>query len=424
MQESRTITFEPIKRYEYSELTVRLSCLLYTRMSCGLRQIVKALKVINEIFEGILGKIPCYNTIDNWVKKCGLKSYEASGTALSNTDYAEIVDESMMIGEEKLLLTVGVPASHQDHPLKSEDAQILDIAVAKSWNGENIGKQLKKAAKKVGHSPNYVISDNASIMAKGVRDANLKHQRDISHSLGMYLERIYKNQADFKNYVKIMSEAKAKYNMTNVAYLLPPRQRTISRFINLSGWVKWSSQMLSIYHSLSVKEKEVYSFIPANGSLIDELLDVIKCIETIEYICKQKGLSEKSVHECQKTLEASLYKGNQRMIKLGEYIQVFLREESKLLIDKSIPHNNSSDIIESLFGKYKERKSPNKLYGVTSHILFIPLYTRLVDVKYAKNFNFKTTLEEMRINKLKDWSKENLSPNLVSMRTQVLQKAG
>ena len=38
--------------------------------------------------------------------------------------------------------------------------------------------------------------------------------------------------------------------------------------------------------------------------------------------------------------------------------------------------------------------------------------------------NFKTTLEEMSINKLKDWSKENLSPNLVSMRTQVLQKVG
>lgn len=424
MQGSRTITIKPIERYEYSELTVRLSCLLYTRMSCGLRQIVKALKVINEVFDGILGKIPCYNTIDNWVKKCGLKSYEASGTALGNTDYAEIVDESMMIGEEKLLLTVGVPASHQKRPLKSEDAQILDIAVAKSWNGENVGKQLKKAAEKVGHPPNYVISDNASIMNKGVRKVNLKHHHDISHSLGMYLERTYKDQTDFKNYVKMMSKAKAKYNMTNVAYLLPPTQRTISRFINLSDWVKWSSQMLSIYHSLSSREKEVFSFIPANGSLIDELLDVIKCIEAIEYICKQKGLSEKSVRECQKTLELSLYNGNQRMIELGKYIQAFLREESKLLINKSIAHNNSSDIIESLFGKYKERKSPNKLYGVTSYILFMPLYTRLSNVKNAKCFNFKTTLEEMRINKLKEWRIENTSPNLVSKRTQVLQKAG
>jgi hypothetical protein len=87
-------------------------------------------------------------------------------------------------------------------------------------------------------------------------------------------------------------------------------------------------------------------------------------------------------------------------------------------------HNNSSDIIESLFGKYKESKSPNKLYGVTSHILLIPLYTSLMRAKDTKNFNFKTILEEMKIKKLRDWSKENLSPNLVSKRTRYLQKAG
>ncbi|MDA3853078.1 MAG: hypothetical protein PF444_02390 [Bacteroidales bacterium] len=283
-------------------------------MNCGLRQVVNALNVVNEVFEGVLGDIPCHNTIDNWVKKCGLKSYEESGKALRDSNYAEIVDESMMIGEEKLLLTIGVPASHRERPLKSEDVHVLDMAVTKSWNGENVGKHLKKAAKKVGHSPDYVITDNASIMTKGVREAKMKHQHDISHSLGMYLERTYKDQADFKNYIKLMSQAKAKYNMTKVAYLLPPTQRTIARFINLSGWVKWSSKMLSIYHSLSTKEKEAFSFIPANASLIDELLDVIKCIEEIEYICKQKGLSKKSVHECQNTLRGSLFKGNLRMI--------------------------------------------------------------------------------------------------------------
>ena len=393
-------------------------------MSCGLRQVVNALGVINEVFEDVLGKIPCYNTVDNWVKKCGLKTYEESGRVFKDINYAEIVDESMMIGEEKLLLTIGVPASHQKRPLKSDDVQILDIAVSKSWNGEAVGKQLKKAAQKVGHLPEYVISDNASIMTKGVREAKMKHQRDISHSLGMYLERIYKNQDDFKNYIKLMSEAKAKFNMTKVAYLLPPTQRTIARFINLSAWVKWSSKMLGIYHTLSIKEKQVFAFIPANASLIDELLDVMRCIEEIEHICKQKGLSKKAIAECQKALINRLFKGNLRMVKLAEYIKEFLKEESKILTNKSIVHNNSSDIIESLFGKYKDSKSPNKLYGVTSHILFMPLYTRLTNSKNAKTFNFKTTLEEMKIEKLKKWSSENLSPNLVSKRTRYLQKAG
>lgn len=398
--------------------------MLYTRTNCGFRHIVKALEVINEVFEGVLGDTPCHNTISNWVKKCGLNVYESSGDMMRNANYAAIVDESMMIGEEKLLFTVGVPALHQERPLRSDDVQILDIAVAKSWNGEGIKRHLEIVAAKVGHPPDYVISDNASIMKKGISESKIKHQRDISHSLGMYLERAYKKEADFNGYIKLMSQAKAKYNMTKFAYLLPPTQRTIARFINLSSWVKWSSNMLSNYHSMNEEEKDVFSFIPANSSLIDELNEVVKCIEEIEYTCKQKGLSEKSIYECQRVMKMSLFKGNVRMIKLGEKINTFLKEEAKLLSEELPVHNNSSDIIESLFGKYKERKSPNKLYGVTSQVLFIPLYTRLLNPKTANDFNFKTVLEDMKMDQIKDWSNKNLTPNLMTKRTQFLQKAG
>ena len=179
------------------------------------------------------------------MKKCGLKVYEESGDSLQDTKYAQIVDESMMIGSEKLLLTLGVPAEHKGRPLNCNDVNILDIAVADSWNGEAVGTQLKTASEKVGHNPLYVISD-ASIMKKGIRCAGLSHQSDISHSLGMFLERMYKNAPDFKNYIKSMTEPKFKYNMKKIAYLLPPKQRTIARFLNLSQWVKWSSKMLDV----------------------------------------------------------------------------------------------------------------------------------------------------------------------------------
>lgn len=157
--------------------------MLYARTNCGFRQTIKVLEVINEVFDGLLGDIPCHNTISNWIKKCGLNIYENSGDIMGNSNYAVIVDESMMIGEEKLLLTVGVPALHKNRPLRCDDAEILDIAVAKSWNGEGIKRHLEIAANKVGHSPDYVISDNASILKKGIREAKIKHQRDISHSL-------------------------------------------------------------------------------------------------------------------------------------------------------------------------------------------------------------------------------------------------
>lgn len=395
---------------------------MYTRINCGLRQVAKILDVINDVFDGLLGKTPSHTTIDNWVRKCGLNVYEKSGESLKDTEHAQIVDESMMIGSEKLLLTLGVPAEHKGRPLNSNDVNILDIAVADSWNGEAVAKQLKTASKKVGQDPLYVISDNASIMKKGIRCAEFKHQRDISHSLGMYLERTYKNELDFKNYVKLMTAPKFKYNMKKIAYLLPPRQRTISRFLNISEWVKWSSKMLDVYHTLQAEERKVFSFVPANASLIDELSEVTKCIRSIETLCKNKGLSKETVDKCQQEIKRHLLCGNTRMIQLGETIINFLMEEVKVIED-NITHNNSSDIIESLFGKYKARKSPNKLNGVTSHILFMPIYTALSKGNQSK-FNFKKALEDTRMKQLKVWEKENLTPNLMQLRINCLKKAG
>ena len=49
--------------------------MLYTRVNCGLRQVVDTLNVLNDIFEGLLGIIPCYNTIENWMIKCGLQMH-------------------------------------------------------------------------------------------------------------------------------------------------------------------------------------------------------------------------------------------------------------------------------------------------------------------------------------------------------------
>jgi len=397
--------------------------MLYTRVNCGLRSVVDILDIINETLDGIIGSIPCYNTIENWVKKCGLEVYETSGVPLQDIEYAGVIDESMMIGSEKLLLTLGVPAEHQGRPLNCSDVCVLDIAIADSWNGEGVAAQLGKASEKVGHNPKYIISDNASIMNKGVRCAHMSHQHDISHSLGMYLERAYKEQSDFKEYVKVMTESKFKYNMKKVAYLLPPTQRTIARFINLSSWVKWSSKMLDIYHSLTEDERRVFSFIPANASLIDELSDVSRSVERIEYICKHNGLSKTTLCKCQNEIEKYLLCGNLRMIELGKCIVEFLQKEVMLIKSNTAAHNNSSDIIESIFGRYKARKSTNKLNGVTSYVLFVPIYARLINKEQTQRFDFKAALEENLIEDIDTWTKKNLTPNLVQLRLKKFKNA-
>lgn len=385
-----------------------------------MRQVVNILHIINDAFDGVLGKIPSHNSIENWVKKCGLSVYEEESQKLQSTSYAQIVDESMMIGSEKLLLTLSIPAQHQGRSLDYNDVTFLDIAVAESWNGEKIGAQLKAASDKVGSKPEYIISDNASVMAKGVRCTGINHVKDISHSLAMFMERAYKNEVDFKEYLKLMTEPKFKYNMKKIAYLLPPTQRTDSRFLNVREWINWSSKMLKKYHILSEEERRVFSFVPLNASLIEELSEVGECVNTIESICKKRGLSKQTEYKCKQAIKKYLFSGNERMRKLGESIYKFLTEQTEQ-IPEGMTYNNSSDIIESIFGKYKARKSLNKLNGVTSYILFLPICAKLSSASKERVYDFKHALESKKMKHLEEWRKNNLTQNLAQLRTNRLK---
>ena len=391
-------------------------------MNCGFRQVVNVLEIINEEFSNVFDEIPCHNTIENWVKKCGLDLYKTSGDKLKDSKYAQIVDESMMIGNEKLLLTLGVPAEHVGRPLNFNDVKILDMAVANSWNGEGVSRQLETAARKVGHDPEYVISDNASVMNKGIRCANFKHQHDISHSLGMFLERTYKNDLEFIDYCKLMTAPKFKYNMTKIAYLLPPKQRTVARFMNMKDWVVWSFKILKAYNGLSDEERKIFSFVPAKAPFIDELMKVQRCINKIEKMCKDKGLSKETGMKCRQEVMDCLLKGNQRMKSLGVQICDFLTKEVEAVEEGAI-HNNSSDIIESIFGKYKTRKSPNKLNGVTPFILFLPLHAALSGKTKKEKYDFKSALENTLVKDINVWADKNLTPNLIQSRINKLNKA-
>lgn len=163
------------------------------------------LDIINEVFNGILGEVPYYNTIDNWVKKCGLDVYNNAGTTISNKPYAEIVDESMMVGSNKLLLTLGVPADHMGRPLKHEDVSVLDMCVDKSFNGERVRERLDASAQTVGHDPR--ILPNKCLMSNWVSRAD--RMLEVYHSLSQEEKEVFvfapSNTSLIKELAKVMS---------------------------------------------------------------------------------------------------------------------------------------------------------------------------------------------------------------------------
>lgn len=93
-----------------------------------------------------------------------------------------------------------------------------------------------------------------------------------------------------------------------------------------------------------------------------------------------------------------------------EIIEYFKKQEA-ILVDARQNHNISSDIIESNFGIYKEKKSPNKLYGITPFVLFISLHAKLANESVTKIFNFKEQLCDIKLKDIDAFAIEHMSKN-------------
>lgn len=368
----------------------------------------------------VFGDVPAYTTIGYWAQGLGLSVYKEACNLLKGKRYVLIVDESMMIGSEKMLLILAAPADCTG-ALAERDVSVVDISIAKSWNGTTIKNVLKNVAEKIGHAPEYVISDNGSTMCKAIREAGYNHHLDISHSLGMFLERVYKKEPDFQELSSKVQMARLKYNMQDVAYIQPPSQRSIARFMNMSKWIDWINRMQYVYDTLQKDIKSIYSFIPQNASLVDELSETMKCITLIEKDIKNNGWSHKTSHRCKQLVKNRLMVGNERQRKVGSFILAYLENEMSFVGEEET-HNASSDPVESAFGVAKARMSDDKLAGVTPIILMIPLRFNLADKNRRTNFKFKERLEQGRHRHIKEWTDENLSPNLVIKRINTLGK--
>lgn len=231
-----------------------------------------------------------------------------------------------------MILSLGVQANKtKQDPLKRSDISVLGIDVSSTWNSKKIGQVLERTTKKVGKPPLYVISDNDSKLKKAIGDASYTHIPDIGHTMAMFVERIYKNEPDFKSYTQEVSQVKIREVMRNTSYLLPPRQRTIARFLNISPTINWSKKIESNFGLLTDQEQLTFGFVNNYTSLIHELDCVFDYINyVLEYI-KTKGLSQANIKHALGMFSKKLTFKSPRINRLKSFIEDYLSSKRVVL---------------------------------------------------------------------------------------------
>lgn len=393
---SNVLSDQEISRHHYQQGIIELCISLIGICGLGLRQTVRVVKYLNSFFSLGLESIPSHTNIKNWVEKAGYSVYLESELQQTEQPYAVVIDESIQIGSEKLLMTLGLKADKStESALKVSDVEILDLSVAKSWNGLRICQRLSGIAQKLRRFPSYVISDNGSIMNKGIRECSLVHIRDVGHSLAMFLERQYKNLPAFKSLMKDLCGVKCREILRPVSYLLPPKQRSIARFMNLTACLEWAQKIRTSFEKLSPGEQQVFKFIENHRAITDELNEIILIFNKISKLLKTKGLSKKTARICRKKLKPLFKSPSARISEAAKQCDKYLEEEVGKLPHKNDVWHISSDIIETVFGIYKQRKSPNTLTGVTSYVFLLPLLTKSDPESCRMNMDVKKAMEKI-----------------------------
>ena len=394
--------------------------LLYVYSGNSLRAVVKSMEVFNFVFPFLGLDVPSYVTVRDWVLKAGLDTYANRCKGLPvDVAYAVVMDESITIAEHKIFLSLKTSAQHPGKPLAHSDVEVVDIHVASSHTASDVENALKRVTQTVGHAPEYAVTDNGTPLAKGLKNAGLDRHRDISHTFGTFLKAVYDRDEEYISLTKAIGGSR-HFALTDVDYLMPCKMRALARYMNMFGCAHWGKDMMDAWDKLSKKERKMYSFVWKHGSLVEELEEVAKCFEKVLSICKSKGLSHTTAKECTAIIKRSLMGQGSRLTRLAEMMLGYFREEISLLKTEKDVHNVSSDIIESSFGYFKERKSDNRMYGVTGLVMILPLHTKIGTLESARNFDFKGCLERTHFADLEEWRKHNLPENLASKRARIL----
>ncbi len=357
-------------------------------------------------------RTPSHTTVMNWVHKIGL--YQLTRKKKKADDWVILLDHSIQLGREKLFVVLGIRESEIDftRPLRFQDLVPLLLVAKAKWNLEEARDCLLEVKAEVGNII-YAVGDYGGDIKKGLELAEIKHVHDLGHRIALILQKIYKKNEIFQEFMRELAQMNKKLAQTEFAFIIPPKRKEKSRFQNIGKIITWAIKVLKRLRGRKIEKgvRDKIRWVKKYQQLIEELSEINAVTREIEKILKSNGLSEKTVKRCNRILK-NLTTENGKIV--AKEIAEYLKESISLL-----PENDtilcSSDIIESSFGKYKNYLSNNSMAGITNLVLCIAAFTCSLE-----KCEIKEALETTTVADVKCWTDKNVGKTLLQKRREFL----
>lgn len=359
-----------------------------------------------------------------WLLRVGL--FQLTCEKERGDDWVWLMDHTLQLGPYKCLIILGIRLSEWDRsrPLRHEDMTLLNLTPMESSSGEAVYEQLQATADVTG-IPRAVVSDQGSDLVRSMQlfqrdQPSVRHQLDMKHRNARLLKAELAADPRWSEFVTQANRTKLATTQTSLAFLNPPGLKTKARYMNLDTLVDWAMRTLSWLDgrgdaALSDEDRRkvqeklgwLRSFRPAVRRW-SELLTVAGTAESIVHAGIHSAIGE----EVQAALQPQITTpAAHRMTKA---VVTFLTDQSSELVagDRLI---GSTEVLESVIGRYKRLQSTHSKGGMTAMLLSIGAI-----VGQRTQSIIQRALEQTRTADVITWCKDHLGLTLQAQRRNAL----
>ena len=417
------------KGHRHTVLVIRLCLVWYLHAHVSLRGVAEALLTLISLLGGLLPlSLPYHQTVPSWLLRCGL--FVLRRLEPPRPDWAWVIDCTIRIGQHKCLLILGASLNDlqgcQDG-LGHQQVTVLDLYVTAHCTGPDVNDRLQSLAQRVG-VPRQVVCDHGSDLSKGVRlfqDAHpeVVNTYDVTHKLASLVKAELAPDPRWAEFLRRCTLSLFQLQQSRGAFLTPPSPRSLERYMNVERHTDWAVRMLGLLDMqdktfvaslLGLGQEEARCWLEGKlGWLRDfrqELRHYQRLLEAVsqaEQEVKNHGLGRQTAKRvfCQLAKEVLRDAGlTDFLAQLRGYLQ---EEGSKVPAGQS--WLGTSDVIESLFGKYKwfGEKAPYAEVGASA--LTLPLLTVELTAELVHEAMVSVSVQDVR-----DWVAQNIGRSTLS----------
>jgi hypothetical protein len=393
-----------------------------------LRGTSRVLTLLAELF-GWPVAVPHWTTGRLWLQRFGLAQLDAPKQVAP--DWAWMIDHSVQIGTQKVLVILGLRLKDLPPPgqsLTHHRMELMALEPMDSSTRQDVADRLEATARST-CVPRVIVDDHGVDLAGGVVLFQRQHPEtaevyDIKHKAACLLKARLEADPRWPAFGAWVGRTRCAIQQTELAALVPPGSRPKARFMNLGPQLDWAEKVLAVVDDppVAVLEQTTPAYLEEKlgavrsyrAALTDwrqwqELVD-----EAVEFV-GSFGLDSDSTPELHRRLEPGRLTGASRT--LAEDLIEFVEEQSsQARTGERLP--GSTEVLESCFGKYKALEQGQSQGGFTGLLAaFGSLLARATPGVVEQALRLVPTQEVW------DWCAEHLGKTLSARRREAFAAA-